>query len=98
MRLPATRRTRAMGLLVLSGLVVLVGLLLYARAMWLYRNIGPLLVAEIERQLGREVAVGRVDVHQPGRVVLERVAVAAEKKLAKGTLFRARRIVLDYSW
>src|SRR5438128_1691726 len=98
MRLPGTRRSRLLTLLSLGALAVVAGLLLYARARALYRNLGPIMVAEIQRQLGREVAIGRLDVHRPGRIVMDRVAVAANRRLAQGALFRARRVVLSYSW
>src|SRR6266511_3401721 len=97
MRVPGTRRARLIILLSLAALAALIGWLLFVRARALYRNIGPLLVAELERQLGREVTIGRVDTSHPGRVVLDRVAVAAEQRLSGGTLFRARRITLSYS-
>src|SRR5947209_4530284 len=98
MRIPGTRRSRLLTLLSLGALAVVAGLLLYARARALYRNLGPIVVAEIQRQLGREVAIGRLDVHRPGRIVMDRVAVAATRRLAQGAMFRARRVVLNYSW
>src|SRR3954447_13836510 len=98
MRIPGTRRSRLLILLALGALTVVVGLLLYARARALYRNLGPLVVAELQRQLGREVAIGRLDVHKPGRIVMDRVAVAANRRLAQGALLRAKRVVIRYSW
>src|SRR3954469_24031905 len=97
MRVPGTRRARLIILLSLAALAALIGWLLFARARALYRNIGPLVGAELERQLGREVSIGRIDTSHLGRVVLDRVAVAAEQRLSGGTLFRARRITLYYS-
>src|SRR5918998_756386 len=98
MRFPGTRRARLIIFLSLIALLGAVGLFLYARARALYENIGPLLVAELERQLGREVAIGRVDAGRPGRVVLEDVALAEGQRLAGGSMFSARRIVINYSW
>src|SRR5687768_6285358 len=98
MRIPGTRRARLIVFLALAALGVAVALLLVARARALYRNIGPLMVQELERQLGREVTIGRVDASRLGRVVLEQVAVAAEHRLAEGALFRSKRIVIRYSW
>src|SRR5205809_2152167 len=97
MRVPGSRRARQVVLLSLAALVATIGWLLYARAQALYRNIGPLLVAELERQLGREVSIGKVITRPLGRVTLEQVAVASEQHLSEGALFRARRIVLHYS-
>jgi hypothetical protein len=98
MRIPGTRRSRLVVLLSLAGLAVVIGLLLFARVRALYRNLGPLVVQELQRQLGREVAIGRVDVHVPGRVVMDQVAIAAGKRLSGGALARARQVVLTYSW
>src|SRR5437763_14131521 len=98
MRIPGTRRSRLLILLSLGALAGVIGLLLFARARALYRNLGPLVVAQIQRQLGREVAIGRLDVHVPGRIVMDRVAVAANRRLAQGAMFRAKRVVLHYSW
>jgi autotransporter translocation and assembly factor TamB len=98
MRVPGTRRYRLILLLSLAALAVTMGALLYARARALYRNLGPLVVAEVQRQLGREVAIGRLDTHRFGRVVLEQIGVAAERRLSGGALFRARRIVIHYAW
>lgn len=98
MRIPGTRRSRLVVLLSLAALAVVLGLLLFARARALYRNLGPLVVQELQRQLGREVAIGHVDVHLPGHVVLDQVAIAAGKRLSGGAMARAKRVVLSYTW
>ena len=92
MRIPGTRRSRLVVLLSLAALAVVIGLLLFARARALYRNLGPLVVQELQRQLGREVAIGHIDVHQPGRVVLDQVAIAEGKRLSGGAMARAKRV------
>ena len=79
MRIPGKRRSRLIILLSRAALAVVVGLLLFARARALYGNLGPLVVQELQRQLGREVAIGHVDAHVPGQVVLDRVAVAPRR-------------------
>src|SRR5438309_3111680 len=98
MQIPGTRRSRLLILLSLGALAGVIGLLLFARARALYRNLGPLVVAELQRQLGRDVAIGRLDVRMPGQIVMERVALAADRRLSQGAMFRANRIVLSYSW
>jgi hypothetical protein len=98
MRIPGTRRFRLTVLLSLAALAAVIGLLLFNRARALYRNLGPLVVQEIKRQLGREVAIGHIDVHVPGKVVLDDVAIAEGKRLASGVMVRAKRVILYYSW
>src|SRR6476619_1476292 len=98
MRVPGTRRARLIILLSLAALAATIGWLLFLRARALYRNLGPLVVQELERQLGREVSIKRIDTSRPGRVVLEQIAVAAQKRISQGALFRAPRVVIRYSW
>src|SRR5438445_507851 len=98
MRIPGTRRSRLIVLLSLAALAVVIGLLLFARVRALYQNLGPLVVEELQRQLQREIAISRVDVHVPGRVELDQVAIAAGQRLSGGAIVRAKRVVLNYSW
>src|SRR5207244_13659767 len=98
MRIPGKRRSRLIILLSRAALAVVVGLLLFARARALYGNLGPLVVQELQRQLGREVAIGHVDAHVPGQVVLDRVAVAAGQRLAGWALVRAQWAVYRSLW
>lgn len=53
---------------------------------------------ELARRFNREVRVGKATVARPGVAVLEDVRVAAGKTLASGTILRAKRITVYYSW
>ena len=47
-----------------------------------------------QRQLGPKLAIGHLDVHKPGRIVMDQVAIAANRKLAQGALLRAKQVVI----
>src|SRR5262249_7369156 len=96
MRLPGVRRARGVALVLILATLGVLGCFAYRRVVSLYRNIGPILVDQLEKQLGREVHVGSVDASHPGRVVLGDVAVASGARIAQGTLFRAPRVVVYF--
>jgi TamB, inner membrane protein subunit of TAM complex/Domain of Unknown Function (DUF748) len=98
MRLRGTRRARLIALVLILATLGVAGLLLYQRAIYLYEHLGEILVNQLHQQLGREVAIERVDARHIGRVILYGVAIAERERLAEGTLLRAPRVILRYRW
>src|SRR5437899_1991958 len=96
MRVRGNRRARWVALALILAVLGVLGLLAYHRVVFLYRNIGAMLVDRLQQQLGREVAIKGVDASHPGRVMLTDVAVAANVRIKEGALLRAPRVLILY--
>lgn len=70
-------------------------LLLY-RYHWFPDRLNTILAAELSARLGREVTVGRVYGTFLTQAVVEDVKVAEKQRVADGTVFSAKKLVLRY--
>src|SRR5438045_980730 len=96
MRLRGNRRARWVALALIAATLGVLGVVGYRRALFLYHHLGSIFVKQLEQQLGREVAIGRVDASRPGRLILWDVAIAAHQRVREGTLLRAPNVVILY--
>lgn len=96
MRLPGTRRARGIAFLLFAVLLLVLFREAQLHVARLRSRLGPELIARAETALQREVRVDRIDVEQPGLVVLEGLRVARGKTFADGVLLTATRVRLEY--
>ena len=73
---------------------LLVGALLYRGGRQALSSLADLLEPTLERALGRDVEIGRVQLRGWGTLTVNQVAIADGPTFASGTLLRARRTTI----
>lgn len=95
---PGSRRALGLFLILLLASGFALWRVAQVRVQGMLRNLGPLLVAQAEAQLGREIEVRRIVTDQPGLVLLEGVEVArGADAAASGRFAAADRITVRYN-
>jgi hypothetical protein len=97
-RIPGTRRARAIAFATAVGLVAGCGLLAYRRFVAFYERLGPLLVSELRASLGRNISVRHVDYRTPGILRLRGVRVPERGNPLAPPVAEAAEMVVRYRW
>lgn len=96
MRFHGDRRARGITLILAAGLLVALWQVSRLYAQHAVRSLGPTLLAQARRQLGKDLTVEKLVLDEPGKVLARGVRVAQGKSFNAGILLAAERVELTY--